>query len=143
MNCPNCGMKVKDPDLSTYCPACGKPLPVITRDMRNDVAYQRLSVIFLILGLMFLMIGLSLLLPEVIIAYIVGLDGHTLYWPIQIYLIVAGIIFMVARRPFAKRRAVATVQLISEMQNKFVCSYCGKSNAPGAQECESCGAPLK
>ena len=142
MNCPYCGMKVRDPDLSKYRSTCGKELPIRTRETRNSMMYQRLSVIFLIMAFVFLMLGLSLLLPEVIIAYIGGLDGHTLYWPFQVYMVVAGLVLLVVRHPLARRRAVAAVQQINEMQNMWVCSYCGKKNLPGTCECESCGAPI-
>jgi uncharacterized paraquat-inducible protein A len=142
MNCPHCGMKVRDPDLSSYCPACGKELPVRTRDERNDITFQRLSGTFAILSMFLLIMGFSLLLPEIIMYYIMG-PGETLYWPIQIYLIVAGIALLVVRHPFAKRRAVAKVQLIRNMDKMWVCSYCGKNNIPGSLECESCGAPLR
>jgi len=135
-------MKVKDPDLSAYCPSCGKELPVRTKDMRNDIVYRRLSATFLILSIFLLIMGFSFLMPDIMLSWILG-PGETLFWPVQAFLIGAGIILLVVRHPFAKRKAAANVQLIKEMQNMWVCSYCGKSNAPGLRECESCGAPLR
>ncbi len=141
MNCPHCGMKVKDSDTNRYCPSCGGELPVRTPDVRHGITYRRLSGILLLPGIMLLFLGFTLLLPEVIIYYIGGIG--LLYWPVQVYLLVAGAALLIIRIPFARRSRGVAAQLVREAEMRWICSYCGKENVPGSRECESCGAPLK
>lgn len=143
MNCPYCGAKVHDPELTDYCSSCGKRLPMFTKDEKNGVLYRNIAAVIFPLALILIILGFSLLLPEIIVAYIGALDGQTLYWPVQFYLLVAGIVLMIVRHPFAKRSAAASLQTLRAIEAQYICSYCGKKNASGTRECESCGAPLK
>ena len=71
---------------------------------------------------MCLLLGLSLLLPEVIVACIGDLDGHTLYWSIQAYLLVAGVALLFVRYPFAGKGKRMTIQMMHELERTWGCS---------------------
>lgn len=139
MRCPNCGEYLRD-RLAAFCPICGKELPHPTPEERRGAVDRSVAGITLVSSLVLLTMGFSFLIPDVIIHYIVG---GTMYWPYQMYMLLAGFVLLIVRHPFARRARRSRAQMLRSMQERSRCSYCGKDNLPGSRECESCGAPLK
>jgi len=81
------------------------------------------------------------MVPDIILRWIIP-EMHSWYWPYDLVVLVAGIVLLVIRHPFANRSRKFGAILLEKAQMMWTCSYCGGENVPGSVKCESCGAPL-
>jgi hypothetical protein len=142
MICPHCGDKIHDPGLDRFCPSCGKELPHVSPDERAIVRDRNISAGLLVLSITLIVLGVSFMLPDLILRWIIPEMGSW-YWPYDLIVLIAGIVLLAVRHPFAKRSRKSTAVLLEVAQARWTCSYCGADNVPGSSKCESCGAPLK